>query len=63
LETKSVGVSSNKHPIKANPAKAGDAKIWVYRHMSDHDRQAAEDDKEGFFGIIRLACYKSGFFY
>jgi hypothetical protein len=23
--------------------KAGDAKLWVYSHNSDHDRQAAED--------------------
>ncbi len=30
-------------PIKANPAKAGDAKPWIYRHERDHDRQAAED--------------------
>jgi hypothetical protein len=22
-----------RHPIKANPAKAGDAKPWVYRHL------------------------------
>jgi hypothetical protein len=43
--------------------KAGDAKLWVYRHMSDHDRQAAEDHEEQFFGIIRLAYDKSGFFY
>ncbi len=31
------------HPIKAKPVKAGDAKLWVYRHHNDHDRQAAED--------------------
>jgi hypothetical protein len=37
--------NDKKHPIKANPAKAGDAKPWVYRHESDHDRQAAEDHK------------------
>jgi hypothetical protein len=35
--------------------KAGDAKLWVYRHMRDNDRQAAEDQEEQFFGIIRLA--------
>jgi len=35
--------------------KAGDAKPWVYRHAGDQDRQAAEDDEEQFFGIIRLA--------
>ncbi len=28
----------------------------------DHDRQAAEDNKEGLFGIIRLTLYKSGIF-
>jgi hypothetical protein len=28
---------------KAKPAKAGDAKPWVYRRASGHDRQAAED--------------------
>jgi len=28
----------------------------------DHDCQAAEDDREQFFGIIRLAYNKSGFF-
>jgi hypothetical protein len=33
---------------------AGDAKLWVYRHTSDHDRQATEDNKEGFFGIIGI---------
>ncbi len=42
--------------------KTGDAKLWVYHHTSDHDRQASEDDKEGPFGIIRLAYHKSGFF-
>jgi hypothetical protein len=38
-------------PIKANPAKAGDAKLWVQRHRSEPDRQAAEDKKEKFFGV------------
>jgi hypothetical protein len=38
-----------QHPIKANPAKAGYAKPWVYSHTkSDHDRQAAEDHKTFF---------------
>jgi len=37
-----------EHPIKANPAKAGDAKPWVYRHKRDQDRQAAED-KTSFY--------------
>jgi hypothetical protein len=32
-----------QHPIKANPAKAGGAKPWVYRHSNDYDCQAAED--------------------
>jgi hypothetical protein len=49
-------VSRKKHPIKANPVKAGDAKLWVYRRMRvRHDRQAAEDNNERLFGIIRLA--------
>jgi len=43
--------------------KAGGAKLWVYRHNSDHDRQATEGDEEHFFGIFRLAYYKSGIFY
>ncbi len=29
--------------MRANPAKAGDAKPWVYHHIGDQDRQAAED--------------------
>jgi hypothetical protein len=40
----------------------GHPKLWVYRHMCGHGRQTAEDHKEQFFGIIRLAYYKSGFF-
>ena len=55
METKSARVSRDKHPIKAKPVKAGDAKLWVYRHAIDNDRQAAEDSEEQFFGIIRLA--------
>jgi hypothetical protein len=43
--------------------KAGDAKLWVYRHTNDQDRQATEDDKVQFFGIFRLAYYKSGIFF
>jgi hypothetical protein len=31
--------------------------------MYDHDRQAAEDNEEQLFGIIRLAYYKPGIFY
>jgi hypothetical protein len=46
LETKSEIVDSKKHPIKADPVKAGDAKPWVYRHAIDNDRQAAEDNEE-----------------
>lgn len=38
-----VHVIVHAHPIKAKPVKAGDAKLWVYRHHNDHDRQAAED--------------------
>ena len=34
-----------RHPIKANPAKAGDAKLWVYCRESGNDCQAAEDYK------------------
>jgi hypothetical protein len=30
--------------IMANPVKAGDAKLWVYSHLRDHDCQAAEND-------------------
>ena len=37
-----------RHPIKAKPAKAGDAKPWVYRHNDDHDCQVAEDHEMGF---------------
>jgi len=44
-----------KHPIKAKPAKAGDAKPWVYRHQHDKDCQAAEDHKEYLDVIIWLA--------
>ena len=51
----SIVVHSKKHPTKANPVKAGDAKLWVFRQINDQDRQAAEDNKEQFFGIIRLA--------
>jgi hypothetical protein len=50
----------HKHPIKANPAKAGDAKPWVYRHQSDHDRQAAEDHKLYLCGLAWLIT-KPGF--
>lgn len=30
--TRCYSTCARKHPIKANPAKAGDAKLWVYRH-------------------------------
>jgi hypothetical protein len=41
-----------QHPIKANPAKAGDAKLWVYRRESDNDRQAAKDHRSDlYFGL------------
>ena len=49
------------HPIKANPAKAGDAKPWVYRHSSDQDCQAAEDHKK-YFVIIWLCMSEAKFF-
>lgn len=48
---KSVRVNRNKRAIKANSAKAGDAKLWVYHHTRDQDRQAAEDHQEQLFGI------------
>jgi hypothetical protein len=32
-----------RHSKKANPVKTGDAKLWVYHHLDDHDRQAADD--------------------
>jgi len=34
-----------QHPIKAKPAKTGDAKLWVYRRENGNDCQAAEDHK------------------
>jgi hypothetical protein len=46
VRSKGIGATLREigqHPIKANPAKAGDAKPWVYRHSNDHDCQAAED--------------------
>ena len=51
-----------QHPIKANPAKAGDAKPWVYRHTADdNDRQAAEDHNE--FVLLRPGLSKPGFLF
>jgi len=37
--------------------KAGDAKPWVYRRESDHDRQAAEDHKTilCLFGLASIS--------
>jgi hypothetical protein len=46
-----------KNPIKANPAKAGDAKLWVYRHESDQDCQAAEDHKTIPLCVFGLAYF------
>jgi hypothetical protein len=51
---------ARQHPIKANPAKAGDAKLWVYRHVSDHDRQAAEDHEQRLC-LFGLASYSQAF--
>jgi hypothetical protein len=36
---------ARQNPIKAKPAKAGDAKLWVYHRENGHDRQAAEDHR------------------
>jgi hypothetical protein len=47
------------HPIKAKSAKADDAKLWVYRRESDHDRQAAEDHKQ--LCLFGLASYSQVF--
>lgn len=56
-----VCYSAFRHPIKANPVKAGDAKLWVYHHFDDHDRQAAEDYNDAV--CICLAYFKSGFLF
>jgi len=46
----------------ANPAKAGDAKPWVYSHPQDgNDRQAAED-QEIFLLMTRKKPGISGLF-
>jgi hypothetical protein len=50
--------------------KTGDAKLWVYRHLDDHDRQAAEDCnaallywpgllKPGFFIRMAISTFNS----
>jgi len=39
--------------------KAGDAKPWVYRHISDHDRQAAEDTKSTSLALFAWLDNKS----
>jgi hypothetical protein len=53
---------ARQHPIKANPAKAGDAKLWVYSHVSDHDRQAAEDHEQRLY-LFGLASYSQAFLF
>jgi hypothetical protein len=46
---------TKQHPIKAKPAKAGDAKPWIYRLPKDYDSQAAEDQIT--FSIDSLALH------
>jgi len=43
---------SLQHPIKANPVKTGNAKLWVYRRESGYDCQAAEDHNEKFVVVL-----------
>jgi hypothetical protein len=43
--------------------KTGDAKLWVYRRESGHDRQAAESHKVSTFVFIPPGLSKSGIFY
>ena len=47
-------IVSIQHPIKANPVKTGDAKLWVYRRENGHDCQAAEDHKVSMFVVLSL---------
>jgi hypothetical protein len=54
---------SAQHPIKANPVKTGDAKLWVYRRENGYDCQAAEDHNIYMFVITLPGLYKSGIFY
>jgi hypothetical protein len=53
-----------QHPIKANPVKAGDAKLWVYRRECGYDCQAAEDHKlyvcEYFAWLTQVRHFLSG---
>jgi hypothetical protein len=45
---------------KATLTKVSDAKLWVYRHKCDQDRQAAEDNAMYFWpGLLQ----KPGHFY
>jgi hypothetical protein len=45
-------VFATQHPIKANPAKAGDAKSWVYCRENGYDRQAAELHDEQCINLV-----------
>jgi hypothetical protein len=56
-------LENNKYPIKANLAKASDAKLWIFCHPDDNDRQATEDLQIVRTGIIRLACIEPGFLF
>jgi len=56
-------IVSIQHPIKANPVKTGDAKLWIYRRESGHDCQAAEDHKVNMFVVVSPGLSKSGIFY
>jgi hypothetical protein len=61
--TANGAIVSIQHPIKANPVKTGDAKLWVYRRENGNDCQATEDHKVSVFVFIPPGLSKSGIFY
>ncbi len=51
-----------KHPIKANPAKAGDAKLWVYCSKTATTARPPKITNH-FLCLYSLADFQSGYFF